>query len=191
MSDEIVLASGSAYRAELLHRLGLTFTRHSPDIDEQPREGESPRQLALRLAQEKAQAVAHHHPKALVIGSDQVASLKGAPLGKPGTVKRACEQLAACSGETVTFYTGLCLTGLGQTDSLVDSYSVTFRQLSAQQIQRYVEKELPLDCAGSFKMEGLGISLFERLEGSDPNTLIGLPLIKLTTLLNKRGIAIP
>lgn len=191
MSDEIVLASGSAYRAELLHRLGLTFTRHSPDIDEQPREGETPSQLALRLAQEKALAIAAHHPKALIIGSDQVASLKGAPLGKPGTVKRACEQLAACSGESVTFYTGLCVTGLGQTDSLVDTYTVTFRQLSASQIKRYVEKELPLDCAGSFKMEGLGISLFERLEGSDPNTLIGLPMIRLTTLLNQRGIAIP
>lgn len=191
MPDEIVLASGSAYRAELLHRLGLTFTRHSPDIDEQPREDESPGQLALRLAQEKAQAVAQHHPKALVIGSDQVASLKGAPLGKPGTVKRACEQLAACSGKSVTFYTGLCVAGWGQTDSLVDTYTVTFRQLSAEQIKRYVEKELPLDCAGSFKMEGLGISLFEKLEGSDPNTLIGIPLIKLTTLLNQRGIAIP
>ena len=191
MTTEIVLASGSSYRAELLHRLGLTFTRHSPDIDEQAQAGESPSELALRLAQEKALAIAAHHPKALVIGSDQVASLKGEPLGKPGTVKRACEQLAACSGESVTFYTGLCVTGLGQTDSLVDTYTVTFRQLSASQIKRYVEKELPLDCAGSFKMEGLGISLFEKLEGNDPNTLIGFPLINLTTLLNKRGITIP
>ena len=190
-TPEIVLASGSAYRAELLHRLGISFARHSPDIDESPKPDETPYDLALRLAEEKASAIARLHPKVLVIGSDQVASLDGKPLGKPGTAERACEQLAACNGKTVSFYTGLCLIGPESTDSLVDIYRVTFRQLSPEQIQRYVEKELPLDCAGSFKMEGLGISLFEKLEGSDPNTLIGLPLIQLTTLLNKRGIAIP
>lgn len=190
-TPEIVLASSSAYRAELLHRLGISFSRHSPDIDESPKPGETPHDLALRLANEKAAAIALLHPKALVIGSDQVASLDGKLLGKPGTAEHACQQLAACSGKTVSFYTGLCLIGPEGTDSLVDIYTVTFRQLCPEQVQRYVEKELPLDCAGSFKMEGLGISLFEKLEGSDPNTLIGLPLIQLTTLLNKRGIAIP
>ncbi|MBB3046547.1 MAF protein [Litorivivens lipolytica] len=190
-TPEIVLASGSSYRAELLHRLGISFARHSPDIDESAKPGEKPQDLALRLAEEKAAAIARQHPKALVIGSDQVASLDGKPLGKPGTAERACEQLAACSGKTVSFYTGLCLTGPDGTDSLVDLYTVTFRTLSTEQIQRYVEKELPLDCAGSFKMEGLGISLFEKTEGNDPNTLIGLPLIELTTLLNKRGVTIP
>ncbi|WP_372764239.1 nucleoside triphosphate pyrophosphatase [Litorivivens sp.] len=190
-TPDIVLASGSPYRAELLHRLGISFSRHSPDIDETPRSGETPEVLARRLAKEKALAVAQHYPESLIIGSDQVAALEGSLLGKPGTAAKACLQLQACNGKTVSFYTGLCVTGLGKTETRVDNYKVTFRQLSAQQISRYVEQELPLDCAGSFKMEGLGISLFEKLEGKDPNTLIGLPLIELITLLNQRGIAIP
>lgn len=189
----LILASSSRYRADLLKRLGLTFSQASPNIDESPLADEHPRQLAARLAAEKARAVADEHPGSLVIGSDQVASLDGVAMGKPGTADKARQQLERCSGKSVHFYTGLCLAGpdADQHSTLVDTFIVHFRPLSTEQIQRYIEKELPLDCAGSFKMEGLGISLFERLEGKDPNTLIGLPLIDLISLLNQRGIAIP
>ncbi len=189
----LILASGSPYRAALLRRLGLTFTQISPAIDESVKAGESAPELAERLAREKAAAVAQSHPGYIVVGSDQVPSLKGHLLGKPGTVARAREQLTQCSGQNLTFYTGLCVIGPeeGQCNSLVEAFSVQFRTLSPLQISRYVDAELPLDCAGSFKVEGLGISLFEKLEGKDPNTLIGLPVISLITLLNQRGIAIP
>lgn len=189
----LILASSSRYRADLLRRLGLSFSQASPHIDESAQPNESPERLAERLAIGKARAVARDHPGSLVIGSDQVASLDGITLGKPGTAARAQEQLALCSGKIVHFYTGLCLAGPSPGDeiSLTDTFTVHFRTLSSTQIQRYVERELPLDCAGSFKVEGLGISLFEKLEGKDPNTLIGLPLIDLVSLLNQRGIAIP
>ena len=190
----LILASSSRYRADLLKRLGLTFSQISPDINENPRAGETPEKLAWRLATEKARAVATKHPGSLVIGSDQVASLDGIALGKPGTAIKARRQLSLCSGKSVHFYTGLCLAGpnIGQQSTLVDTFIVHFRKLGADQISRYIEKEQPLDCAGSFKMEGLGISLFERLEGKDPNSLIGLPLIDLLSLLNQRyGFAIP
>lgn len=192
-SPPLILASSSRYRADLLRRLGLTFSQASPHIDESAQPNEAPEQLAKRLATEKARAIAREHPGSLVIGSDQVASLEGLVLGKPGSVERAREQLTRCSGKTVHFHTGLCLVGptLNEEICLVDTFTVYFRELSAAQIKRYVDQELPLDCAGSFKMEGLGISLFQKLEGKDPNTLIGLPLIDLIGLLNQRGIAIP
>jgi septum formation protein len=189
----LILASSSRYRADLLKRLGLSFSQASPRTDETQKVGEQPEQLARRLATEKALTIAGEHPGCLVIGSDQVASLNGEPLGKPGSVERARTQLRRCSGQSVVFYTGLSVAGpaTDQLFSLTDTFTVHFRELSNAQISRYIEKELPLDCAGSFKMEGLGISLFEKLEGNDPNTLIGLPLIELVTLLNQRGIAIP
>ncbi len=189
----LILASGSRYRAELLRRIGLSFSQASPNIDETPRADEAPQLLAERLATEKALAIAAEHPGSLVIGSDQVASIEGEILGKPGSAERARAQLQRCSGKSVTFYTGLSLAGPfpEQTVSLTDTFTVHFRILSDEQISRYIDKELPLDCAGSFKMEGLGISLFKKLDGNDPNTLIGLPLIELVTLLNQRGIEIP
>lgn len=188
----IILASSSRYRAALLARLQLDFSQHSPDVDETPLAGESPVSLAERLACIKARAVAEKHPGCLVIGSDQVAHLDGELLGKPGSAERAYRQLARCSGKTVQFHTGLCLTGpRDAVTSLVDTFTVVFRKLTDTQIKRYIEREQPLDCAGSFKAEGLGISLFEKLSGKDPSTLIGLPLVDLVTLLNQRGIAIP
>ena len=189
----IILASSSPYRAALLARLQIDFSQHSPEVDESPLAGESPACLAERLARSKARAVAAKHPGCLVIGSDQVASLNGHLLGKPGSAERAREQLARCSGHAVQFYTGLCLVGPpdDRETSRVDTVTVVFRQLADAQIRRYIEREQPLDCAGSFKAEGLGISLFEKISGKDPNTLIGLPLIDLVTLLNQRGIAIP
>lgn len=188
----IILASGSRYRAALLARLQLDFSQHSPNVDETPLNGESPANLAERLARDKARAVAEKHPGSLVIGSDQVASLDGELLGKPGSAERALRQLARCSGKTVQFHTGLCLVGPEDAvSSLVDTFTVVFRKLTDAQIKRYIEREQPLDCAGGFKAEGLGISLFEKFSGKDPNTLIGLPLMDLVTLLNQRGIAIP
>lgn len=188
----IILASSSRYRAALLARLQLDFLQHSPDVDETPLAGESPARLAERLARDKARAVAAMHPGCLVIGSDQVASLDSEFLAKPGSAERAYRQLARCSGKTVQFHTGLCLAGPEDAvTSLVDTFTVVFRKLTDAQIKRYIEREQPLDCAGSFKAEGLGISLFEKFSGKDPNTLIGLPLMDLVTLLNQRGIAIP
>ena len=189
----IVLASGSRYRQQLLSQLGLTATCHAPNIDEAPQTNEKPRDLALRLAKQKANHVTQHYKSALVIGSDQVAELEGRPLGKPGSRERAIEQLQACSGKTLTFHTGLCLinTANSRQQSGTEAFTVDFRKLSHEQITRYVDKEPAFECAGSFKMEGLGISLFERLHGEDPNTLIGLPLIRLIDFLANEGFAIP
>ncbi|HET8807873.1 MAG TPA: nucleoside triphosphate pyrophosphatase [Methylophaga sp.] len=186
----LILGSSSPYRSELLAKLHLPFTTASPNIDESPLIGESPAQLVLRLAENKARKVAEKNLSALVIGSDQVAVLEGDILGKPGTAETAIEQLQAASGKTVTFLTGLALYNAAnqQMQSLVEPFEVTFRNLSLAQIQRYVELEQPLDCAGSFKSEGLGISLFSELRGSDPNSLIGLPLIRLIDLLAAQGI---
>lgn len=188
---KLLLASSSPYRRQLLERLGLPFTTASPEVDESPLEGEAPAALARRLAERKALALAPEtFQPLLIIGSDQVASLDGEPLGKPGNHFRATEQLRAARGQTVTFYTGLCLydarTGLQQ--SRCETFKVRFRTLSDAQIESYLKKETPYDCAGAFKMEGLGIRLFERLEGDDPNTLIGLPLIALTDLLLDVGV---
>lgn len=186
----LILASTSPYRRQLLERLGLPFTSAAPDIDERPRPGESPQVLVLRLAEAKARAIASTHPNALVIGSDQVACIDKDILGKPGDRACAIAQLERASGRTVVFQTGLCLldTVSGRAQTLVEPFRVHFRHLDRRQIEGYLDREQPFDCAGSFKSEGLGIALFERLEGDDPNTLIGLPLIRLVSLLESAGI---
>jgi MAF protein len=186
----LVLASTSPFRRQLLERLGLEFTAEAPQIDETRRSGEPPEAMVVRLAAAKARAVAPKHPQALVIGSDQVAAIDGRLLGKPGDRARAIEQLGHCSGRTVTFHTGLCLldAGRGRAQTRCEPFRVHFRALSRAQIEGYVDRERPFECAGSFKSEGLGIALFERLEGDDPNTLIGLPLIRLVTMLAAEGI---
>ena len=189
----LVLASTSPYRRELLGRLGLPFSSARPDADESPLPGEAPEALVARLAELKARSVAAHHPQALVIGSDQVAVLDDAVLGKPGTPERAREQLTRASGRCVRFLTGLCLLDAASDEArvLVETFTVHFRELDAARIARYVDAEQPYDCAGSFKSEGLGITLFTHLEGDDPNSLIGLPLIRLVDLLAERGVALP
>ncbi|TCT24183.1 Maf family protein [Thiobaca trueperi] len=189
-SPSLVLASTSPYRRALLERLGLTFATAAPDVDEARRPGEPPQVLVLRLAEAKARAVAASHPDALIIGSDQVACLDDAVLGKPGDRAGAIAQLERASGRTVLFQTGLCLLDArsGRAQTLVEPFRVHFRPLSRARIEGYLDREQPYNCAGSFKSEGLGIALFERLEGEDPNALIGLPLIRLIPLLEAAGI---
>jgi len=187
MSTAIILASTSPYRRALLEQLQLPFSCANPEVDEALIEGESARQTALRLAQLKAQAIALHHPMSVVIGSDQLASCEGRILGKPGSHTKAFEQLKFMSGKALTFHTGLCVLQGGERHTLVEDFKVHMRELTDQQIDCYLHREQPYDCAGSFKVEGLGISLFERLEGKDPNALIGLPLISLISILNTLG----
>ena len=186
----ILLASSSPYRKELLERLKLPFQQQSPDIDERPHAKESAQQLATRLSKEKAQALAAEHPDTLIIASDQAAALGNEILGKPITRNNAISQLSRCSGNKVTFYTGLCLlntaTGQQQVDCI--EFVVWFRRLTPEHIANYIDLESPLDCAGSFKCEGLGVTLFEKMSGNDPNSLVGLPLIALTSMLIKAGI---
>ncbi len=191
-TPKLVLASSSRYRRELLEKLKHPFSWQAPEVDETPLTGEKPDALALRLAQLKAEALAKAHPNSLIIGSDQVASLDGKLCGKPGNKENALSQLKAASGKNVTFYTGLCLlnTSTGRHYSTVETYNAHFRTLSEAQIEYYLDQDQPFDCAGSFKSESLGISLLERLEGDDPNTLIGLPLIRLTKLLSQAGFEI-
>lgn len=186
----LILASSSIYRRKLLQQLDLTFSSHSPDIDESIRAGETPAQLALRLAIEKAKAIANHHHQHLIIGSDQVACLDQTILNKPGNHQRAVEQLTRCNGNTVQFYTALALlnSASGKLQSWVEPFEVTFRQLTSEQIENYLQREQPYQCAGSFMVEGLGISLFSKLNGEDPNSLIGLPLIKLVEMLANEGV---
>ena len=192
-APSIVLGSSSAYRRQLLERLGLEFITASPEIDESPRLDETPENLVVRLAESKARAVAQDFPESLIIGSDQVACIKESILGKPGSRSAAITQLSAASGRKVTFLTGLCLlnTSTGISQSLCEPFHVHFRRLDSRQIERYLDHEKPFDCAGSFKSEGLGIALFERLEGNDPNALVGLPLIRLIKLLANEGVEIP
>jgi len=189
---QIILASASKYRRQLLQNIAIDARCIAADIDETPLSNESPKKIALRLAIAKAEAVASHE-NGVIIGSDQVASLDGQPLGKPGSIEKARLQLQRCSGQKVTFYTGLSVINsrTQHRHQCVESYSVFFRSLSETEIDRYLEIDQPFDCAGSFKAEGVGISLFEKLEGDDPNTLIGLPLIKLCEFLRAEGIAIP
>ncbi|RXJ74899.1 septum formation inhibitor Maf [Veronia nyctiphanis] len=191
MAPSLILASGSKYRAELLGKLSLPFTTHSPDIDETPLKNESAQTLVKRLAETKARACEDVSSNALIIGSDQVCVIDGLILGKPHTDEKAIKQLLAASGKKVTFYTGLCLynTSSQRAHLDVEAFHVHFRFLSQEEIETYVKLEQPLDCAGSFKSEGLGISLFERLEGRDPNTLIGLPLIRLLEMLKDEGVS--
>ncbi|MGN2252221.1 Maf family protein [Frateuria sp. GZRe12] len=189
----LVLGSTSRYRAELLRRLASDFEQRAPGTDETLAPGEGPAEGALRLAIAKAEGAAHGLDGALVIGSDQIAELHGCALGKPGSVDGARAQLADCAGREVRFHTGLCLldTRDGRRLTHLDTTRVRFRQLTEAEIARYVEREMPLDCAGSFKCEGLGISLFDRIDSSDPTALVGLPLIALARLLREAGLAIP
>lgn len=188
--QQLILGSSSPFRAELLQKLGLDFITASPDIDETPYPDETAEQLVKRLAEQKALEIAKSHPDSLIIGSDQAAVLGDKILGKPGNHANAMQQLKAASGHKVIFYTGLALYNAKtrQMQSLVDPFTVVFRKLSEQQIDFYLNKEQPYQCAGSFKSEGFGISLFANLVGDDPNTLIGLPLIKLISLLENEGI---
>lgn len=192
-SFALVLASTSRYRRELLARLALPFETAAPDVDETPRAGEAPRELALRLALEKAQAVAARKPQAIVIGSDQVADLHGQPLGKPGTHERAAAQLARMSGQTVLFHTAVAVVqaSRGFAQSSLATVTVRFRTLDAATIERYLLAEQPYDCAGSAKSEGLGIALLQAIENDDPTALIGLPLIRTAQLLRAAGLTLP
>jgi septum formation protein len=189
-SPPLVLASTSPFRRALLERLGIPFITAKPDVDETMHPGETPRDLVLRLCEAKARSAAESRPDALVIGSDQVACIDELVLGKPGDRARAIEQLRRSSGREVVFYTGLCLLNAarGRAQTACEPFRVHFRKLSHRQIEGYLDRERPFDCAGSFKSEGLGIALFDRLEGDDPNTLVGLPLIRLIAMLEWEGI---
>lgn len=194
MSDSrIVLASTSVFRKMLLEKLALKFATGSPDIDESARKNETPEALVKRLSEAKARALADTYPENLIIGSDQVACVDDEILGKPGNFENALLQLRKASGKAVTFYTGLSLlnSATGHAQTLCEPFKVHFRALNDEQISRYLIHEQPYNCAGSFKSEGFGISLFERLEGDDPNSLIGLPLIQLIKMLDNEGVHIP
>lgn len=183
---QLVLASTSPFRQQLLSKLQLPFTTAAPDCDETPLANESPEQLVQRLAESKARSCPVPQ-NSLVIGSDQVCVIDGKIVGKPHTREKAIEQLLSQSGKAITFYTGLALYNRA-TDSArveLDTFTVHFRHLNREMVTRYVDQEQPFNCAGSFKSEGLGIALFERLEGDDPNSLVGLPLIRLIRLLEQ------
>ena len=187
--SNLLLASTSPWRRMLLEKLTLPFECAAPEVDETPQPGESARQLVVRLAQAKAQALASRFPQHLIKGSDQVCVLDGDITGKPHTEENAYRQLRKASGTIVTFYTGLALynSANGHLQTECEPFDVHFRHLSDQEIEASIRKEIPLQCAGSFKSEGLGITLFERLEGRDPNSLVGLPLIALCQMLRREG----
>lgn len=192
MSQKLVLASTSPYRQELLRRLGLPFEVCNPQTDETPNPDETPEALALRLSEAKARAVLEEHPDALIIGSDQVATVDGKIYGKPGSYERAREQLRALSGKTVNFYTGLCLLNArsGEVETRGIPTLVTFRDLTDIEIENYLHREPAYNCAGSAKSEGLGIALLQSMKGEDPNALVGLPLIALCDMLRHQGVSI-
>ena len=192
MMPTLVLASTSPYRRELLGRLGLPFVVANPQTDESPFPEESPEALALRLSEAKARAVADTYPEALIIGSDQVATVDGKIYGKPGDHQRAVAQLRELSGKTVNFFTGLCLYNSRSGRSQVRGVPtlVSFRQLADKEIENYLRRESAYNCAGSAKSEGLGIALLSSLQGDDPNALVGLPLIALCDMLREEGVAI-
>lgn len=187
----LLLASSSPYRRQLLDKLGLNYTWQAPDINETCLPYELPEEVVKRLAHSKAQALAHNHPDKLIIGSDQVAVIDNKILGKPLNHEHATGQLTRASGKKVIFFTGLCLlnTATGRAQLACETFTVYFRNLNKSQIENYLRKEQPYDCAGSFKSEGLGITLFDRLDGRDPNTLVGLPLIALTDMLMVEGLS--
>lgn len=194
----LILGSTSVYRRELLTRLQIPFECHSPGVDETPLPGERARDLVVRLARLKAQAVAERHPEAWVIGSDQVAVLTDASqheriLGKPGTAAKCVEQLQACSGHTLAFVTAVAVVHRPEAAlvEFVDTTRVAYRKLDPAAIERYVTRESPLDCAGGFKSEALGITLCESIDSSDPTALIGLPLIRLCAVLRDAGFDLP
>jgi MAF protein len=186
----LILASSSPYRREILQKLHVDFSYDSPNIDESIKTGETPTELVKRLALEKAQAVSTKHPHALIIGSDQVAVLDNTVMTKPHNHENAMKQLQASSGKKVTFLTSLCLFNSKTEEHQIAlcPYSVEFLSLTNAQIDAYLQKEQPYNCAGSFKSEGLGITLFKRFEGDDPNSLIGLPLIELVKMLRNEGV---
>lgn len=192
MTQKLLLASTSPYRRELLARLGLPFETTNPQTDETPLPGEAPEATALRLSEAKARAVASAYPDTLIIGSDQVAVMGGRVFGKPGTHDRAVEQLRLLRGRTVNFFTGLCLlnTATGQAQVRGVPTLVTFRDLSDEEIEHYLRREQPYNCAGAAKSEGLGITLLKSMQGDDPNALIGLPLIALCDMLRAEGVPI-
>ena len=187
----VVLASSSVYRRAILDKIGLTYQSISPDINENSLIGENASDLVARLSLEKAKKVAQQSKHSLIIGSDQVAVLERQILSKPLTEENAIQQLSLCSGREVTFLTGLCLYDTDEQSFQLEvvPFSVHFRTLTAEEIRRYIAIEQPLDCAGSFKVEGLGISLFDKLVGDDFNSLIGLPLIRLLSMLREKGIS--
>ena len=192
VQDKIILASSSPYRRQLLDRLHLDYECHSPDVDEVIHSGELATDYVCRLAQAKARAIAQDYPEAVVIGADQCALLDNKILGKPGSHEKALQQLRRAQGKTVVFHTGVCVLNLARDFCLVEDvpFEVEFRYLSDQQLEHYLRVEQPYDCAGSFKAEGYGACLFSALRGDDPNALIGLPLLKLTTMLESAGIEV-
>jgi len=189
---KIVLGSTSPFRKALLERLHIEFTCDSPNIDETPLENETVEDMVVRLAIAKAQAISANHSDALIIGSDQSAVLDNEKLSKPGNFENAFKQLTRASGKRITFQTGLCLlnTRTNNIQSACIPYTVVFKTLTPTMIENYLHKEEPYNCAGSFKSEALGIALFERFEGDDPNALIGLPLIELVNFLGNEGFSI-
>lgn len=188
---DLVLASTSPYRRELLGRLRLPFDTVRPEVDETPLADEAPDALALRLAAAKAAAVLVLRPAARVIGSDQVADFEGVALGKPGNREAAIAQLAAMSGHTVAFHTAVAVATHDAVATALDTTLVRFRSLGRDEIERYIDLEQPFDCAGSFKSEGLGISLFDAIESRDPTALVGLPLLHTARLLRESGLRLP
>lgn len=192
MQPKLILASTSPFRQSILEKIQVPFDAISPNCDETPQENESPNSLVTRLAEQKARSCNIKDPNCLIIGSDQVCVINNKIIGKPLTREKAIKQLQEASGQVITFYTGLSLlnTTTMITETLCEEFHVHFRQLTTQQIENYIDKEMPLYCAGSFKCEGLGIALFNKLEGKDPNTLIGLPLISLIDMLERQGFSV-
>jgi len=189
----LILASTSPYKRELLARLGLTFEAHAPEVSETLTADETPRAATLRLAQAKARAVAATHPRALVLAGDQLAGLANEAIGKPRDGATAEAQLARMSARTLTFYTAIALLapGAGAPETHLDESRVQLRELTREEIHRYVAREKPFDCAGGLKLESMGSTLCERIETEDPSALIGLPLISVARLLRKQGLALP
>ncbi|MCF6346614.1 MAG: Maf family nucleotide pyrophosphatase [Thiomicrorhabdus sp.] len=189
----IILASTSPFRKQLLKNLYLTFEQVAPDIDETPLKDEAPKAMVARLSYNKAQEIAQRSPNSIIIASDQCAVFQDTPIGKPHTMQNAIKQLQQFSQETITFYTGLVVinTATQQQFERMDTTLVHFRTLSQEVIENYLEIEQPLNCAGSFKSEGLGITLFEKITSKDPNALIGLPLIELTNIFYQMGYSLP
>lgn len=193
LGPKLVLASTSPYRRQLLERFGIRFTVAAPDVDETPLPGETPIDLANRLARAKAEVIAHRHPASVVVGSDQVALFGREVIGKPGNPERCIEQLKMLSGQRLAFHTAVNViqSDTGSNQSHLDITTVHFRKLTNDEIERYVARERPVNCAGGFKAEALGITLFDRIESQDPTALIGLPLIWLSAALRRTGFTLP
>lgn len=193
LGPKLVLASTSPYRRQLLERFGIRFTVAAPDVDETPLPGETPIDLANRLARAKAEVIAHRHPASVIVGSDQVALFGREVIGKPGNPERCVEQLKMLSGHKLAFHTAVNViqSDTGSNQSHLDITTVHFRKLTNEEIERYVARERPVNCAGGFKAEALGITLFDRIESQDPTALIGLPLIWLSAALRRTGFTLP